>query len=117
MRIEFSGYSDDTFGEHYLTNDYYDNCASGKPIRWRLYSESQDAELLVVGQYCPFGAGGWLVGIAPADHPDGEDRFSKASEWGVVLSIGKDPDVTYSPTLVIENAPNDCELTCLERES
>jgi len=36
QEFKFEGCSDDTFGEYGVTNDDYDNCASGEPIRFQL---------------------------------------------------------------------------------
>lgn len=98
----FNGYSDDTFGEYGVTNDDYDNCASGKPIRWRLTDE-QGNGLLVIGQYGCNGAD-WLIGVEPLD--DGP-----LPPWPIRI---EQSDVPYSPALIIE-APDRCSLVCLER--
>lgn len=115
MRYEFSGYSDDTFGECTPRGDDFDNCASGKPIRYRLYSESQRAGLVVWGQFCPPGCDGWLVGVAPIDPDHDDDACQRAMGWGVSFQPCDKDGTSYSPRLVIENAPEDCVLTCMER--
>lgn len=117
MRCEFSGYSDDTFGEYHFFRDDYDNCASGRPIRYRLYSESQRAGLVIWGQYCPDGCDGWLVGVAPID-PDCDDQAcQRAMGWSVSFQPCSKNGTSYSPLLAVENAPNDCVLTCMEQNN
>lgn len=64
--LKFGRYSDDTSGEVTPRGDDYDNCASGRPIRWRVWSPKEDAGV-VVGQHCPNGCDGWLVGVSPLD--------------------------------------------------
>lgn len=114
MRYEFSGYSDDTFGE-ILTGDDYDNCASGKPIRYRVYSESQRCGVVVTGQFCPPGSDGWMIGVAPIDPDHDDESCQHAMEWGISFRTCGKNGVQYSPRLVIENAPEDCSLICMER--
>ena len=110
----FEGSSDDTFG---LTRcgddtshcDDYDNCASGKPIEWRVWSPETDDSLIVTGQYAPGTSEGWLIGIAPAPHVDGEEH--NIPTWPIRFERGSRE---YSPRLVIE-APNDVQVDCLTR--
>ncbi len=98
--LHFEGHSDDTFGEYNVTNEDHDNCANGKPI-WFLVKAGDD-ELFVVGQYCPFDATGWMIGVAKSDEddeapmPDWPMRFERSSRG-------------YSPRLVIE-APDDVKV-------
>ena len=110
----FEGSSDDTFGmtrngDDTRSCDDYDNCASGKPIEWRVWSPETDEGLIVVGQYAPGNAEGWLVGVAPAPHVDGEEHDIPA--WTIRFEAGSRP---YSPRLVIE-APADVQVDCLTR--
>jgi len=50
----FEGSSDDTFGMTQSANaDDYDNGASGEPIEWRVWSPSEDAGIIVTGQFSP----------------------------------------------------------------
>lgn len=110
----FEGSSDDTFG---LTRcgddtsrcDDYDNCASGKPIEWRVWSPETDDSLIVTGQYAPGTSEGWLIGIAPAPHVDGEEH--NIPTWPIRFERG---GREYSPRLVIE-APDDVQVDCLTR--
>ena len=100
--LRFSGYSDDTFGEYGVTNEDYDNCASGKPIAFKVWSASAQDGLVVVGQYCPGPCTGWLIGVARADEDD--DKYLPA--WPMRFERG---DRSYAPTLVIE-APDDASV-------
>lgn len=109
----FEGSSDDTFGmtrcgDNRRTCDDYDNCASGNPIEWRVWSPETDDSLIVVGQYAPCPAG-WVIGVAPAPHVDGEEHH--IPEWPIRFERG---DREYSPRLVIE-APDDVQVDCLTR--
>lgn len=63
VHLKFHGHSDHTFGEYEHFRDDYDNCASGKPIEWRL---DAGAEAMVVrGQYVCGGV--WMVGVRQVD--------------------------------------------------
>jgi len=67
--LQFAGYSDDTFGLINDTKVDHDNCASGKPIVFKVYRESNDKEgMFVVGQYnaIPY-CGAWLIGVSQLD--------------------------------------------------
>jgi hypothetical protein len=105
-RLRFEGYSDDTFGEYGHTNEDVDNCASGKPIEFLV--TAGDESLVVVGQYAPGNAGGWLVGVAPYD-PEGVD--APVPPWPMRFERG---DAPYSPALVIE-APEGVKVKPLKR--
>lgn len=110
----FEGSSDDTFGmtrcgDNRRTCDDYDNCARGNPIEWRVWSPETDDSLIVVGQYAPGTAEGWVIGVAPAPHVDGEEHH--IPEWPIRFERG---DREYSPRLVIE-APDDVQVDCLTR--
>ena len=103
----FGGSSDDTFGEITPRGDDYDNCASGEPIEWRI--DSAEGSLIVVGQYCPGSAGGWLVGVAPVDN----ERYTQAiPPWPIRIRPG---ERCYSPELEID-VPDDATLRCLTRD-
>jgi hypothetical protein len=108
----FGGSSDDTFGEITPRGDDYDNCASGKPIEWLIESASEKDSLLVVGQYCPGAATGWLIGVARADEDDG--KFPPA--WPIHIRPRADGSYrcTYSHALEIV-VPDDATIRCLQR--
>src|SRR5690554_1069748 len=101
--LVFQGYSDDTFGEYRETNVDYDNSASGRPIVFEVVSGrgKKREGLLAIGQYCPEGAGGWLVGVAP--HPDIGDGDGPIPEWPITIERS---ERSYSPSLVIEVPAN-----------
>lgn len=105
--LVFAGYSDDTFGEYALTNDDFDNSASGKPIEW-LVTAPDGEQLLVVGQYCPGAANGWLVGVARY----GDDDEADMPEWPMSIAPG---ERSYSPALLL-SAPVGSTIRCLQRE-
>lgn len=99
-RLIFEGSSDDTFGCYAKGIDAdYDNCASGKPISL-LVKSGADA-LVVVGQYCPGHADGWLIGVARHD-PECTDE-TQVPAWPIYFERA---DREYTPRLVIE-APDD----------
>lgn len=105
--FRFGGYSDDTFGEVTPGGDDYDNCASGDPVEYCVYSS--EGSLVVVGQHCPGSATGWMVGIARVD--DCEEEPIPA--WPMRFEHGESP---YSPVLVIE-APEDAITYCITRKN
>lgn len=108
--LVFGGSSDDTFGEITPRGDDYDNCASGKPIEWALVSESEGCGLLVVGQYAPGRADGWLVGVAPM----GDDEC--LPPWPMRLRAANPAahnEAPYSPVLEID-VPDDTTIQCLQ---
>lgn len=91
VELRCEGGSDDTFGVYGAgPDDDYDNCASGKPIAFRV-SHLDDA-MYVVGQYCPGKCEGWLIGIAPAH----EER--DIPQWPMRFEVSDRP---YSPALII----------------
>ncbi len=108
----FGGCGDDTFGEITPRGDDFDNCASGRPIEWLIESKETGERLLVVGQYAPGGASGWLIGIAPAN--DDDDMPIPAWPYRLRPPCGDEP--TYSPVLEVD-APDDATLRCLQRSS
>lgn len=104
----FGGSSDDTFGEITARGDDYDNCGSGAPIEWLIQDPPTGDAMLVVGQYCPSAAGGWLVGVArPAFVADDEHL----PDWPVRIVRS---DRTYSPALEID-VPDTATLRCIQR--
>lgn len=105
----FGGSSDDTFGETTPRGDDYDNCASGEPIEWLIESASEAQSILVVGQYCPGAATGWLVGVARAD----DDDDKPLPNWPIRIRPG---ERSYTPALEID-VPDDATLRCLQRDS
>ena len=68
--FQFEGASDDTFGEYNQTNEDYDNCASGKPIQFKLSTPDGEG-VLVTGIYCLEGVwkncSGWSIAVATLD--------------------------------------------------
>ncbi|MGE5523426.1 MAG: hypothetical protein ACM3SS_06915 [Rhodospirillaceae bacterium] len=105
-QLRFEGCSDDTFGEVAHFRDDFDNCASGEPVEYLVTAPDGDS-LLVVGQYCPGGATGWLIGVAHAD----DDDEKPLPAWPMRVDRGDRP---YSPALIIE-APEGVTLKCLQR--
>lgn len=100
--LKCEGSSDDTFGVYGAgPDDDYDNCATGKPISFRVSAKSDDGALIVVGQYAPGYCAGWLIGISSDEHPDYED--CPIPEWPMRFERS---DADYSPRLIIE-APDD----------
>jgi hypothetical protein len=106
--LRFEGCSDDTFGEYGVTNEDYDNCASGKPIEF--FVSAGDDCMVVVGQYCPGQCGGWLIGVSHYKATDADEHH--LPEWPMRFERGARP---YSPALIIE-APDDVEIRCLTTE-
>jgi hypothetical protein len=104
----FGGASDDTFGEITPRGDDYDNCASGKPIEWLIESASEQQSMLIVGQYCPGAATGWMIGVARVH----EDDRKPLPEWPIRLKRG---EREYSPALEVD-VPDDATLRCLQAE-
>lgn len=105
-KLRFEGSSDDTFGEYGHTMQDVDNCASGKPIEFLVTAGGES--LVVVGQYGPSNAGGWLIGAAPYD-PQGDD--APIPLWPMRFERS---DAPYSPALVIE-VPDGVEVKALKR--
>lgn len=105
--LRFEDYSDDTFGEYGVTNEDYDNAASGKPIAFLV--SASEGSMVVVGQYCPGPCGGWLIGVASHD-PDCDD--TPLPPWPMRIERGERP---YTPSLLIE-CPDDVTVTHIETE-
>lgn len=100
--LQFEGYSDDTFGEYAVTREDHDNCASGDPMTFKVWSKSADDGLFVVGQYCPGPASGWLIGVARIDGAD--DDGPGLPDWP--MRFTRSTERSYTPALLIE-APDD----------
>jgi hypothetical protein len=98
--LRFEGHSDDTFGEYGRVNEDYDNCASGKPIVFKVTAPDGDG-LHVVGQYAVGAVGCWSVGVQPLD----EDTPIPTWPMRFVLA-----ERGYSPALIIE-APDHVTIT------
>ena len=97
--LKFAGYSDDTFGEYGVTNDDYDNCASGKPIQCLI--KSGDDSLVVVGQYAETALEAcWVIGITM------EEDGKSIPNWDIRMKTAH----AYSPMLEID-VPDDFSLT------
>lgn len=99
--LRFEGYSDDTFGEQ-VTGEDYDNCASGKPIIFKVWSESEKDGLYVVGHYCPGPLTGWMIGVGRLN----EDDDYHMPKWSIRTVSDYDKGRPYSPQLIID-APDD----------
>jgi hypothetical protein len=107
--LRFEGYSDDTFGEYALTNEDFDNCASGKPVE--ILVEAGGERMVVVGQYCPGQCGGWMIGVS--HHRDTDADEHHLPDWPMRIERA---ERTYTPALVIE-APDDVVLRRLTRKA
>jgi len=99
--LRFEGYSDDTFGE-LTTREDYDNCASGEPIIFKVWSGQANDGLYVFGQYCPGPLTGWMIGVGRLNDDDDQHM----PDWPIRLQSGIDRDRSYSPQLIID-APDD----------
>lgn len=106
--LVFSGSSDDAFGDTSPRGDDYDNCGSGEPIEWLIESKSENDAILIVGQYCPGAASGWLIGAARVS----EDDDKPAPNWPMRIRQG---ERTYTPALEID-VPDDATISCLQRD-
>ena len=84
--LRFMGYSDDTFGEYAYSNIDYDNCASGKPITFKITAGGKS--MYVTGQYSKFGDGVWDIGVSAK-----EDELPN---WEMNLTFD-----AYTPVLTI----------------
>lgn len=107
--LHFIGYSDDTFACEGKGIDVdHDNCASGDPIA--MLVAGTGGSLIVIGQYCPGRAEGWLIGVSPHDPEQTDDRH--IPEWPIRVERS---DRSYSAMLVIE-APDDVTVTLLPED-
>jgi hypothetical protein len=114
-RLRFEGSSDDTFGEN-TTGEDYDNCASMKPIIFKVWSPSTNDGLYVVGQYCPGPLTGWMVGVGRLN----EDDDKRIPEWPISItpgetSPGRFATPPYTSQLTID-APDDVEVSHVKEE-
>lgn len=90
IQLVCEGFSDDTFSvEGPAISESHDNCASGKPIAFKISVSATDG-LFVVGQYGKRSAG-WSVAVEPID----EDF----PDWPMRIERG---ERGYSPRLVID---------------
>jgi hypothetical protein len=107
-KLEFQGYSDDTFAcEGPRIDVDCDNAGSGKPVTMRL--DSAEGSLVVRGQYAPGPCAGWLIGIAPAENGRDEQHIPA---WPI--QFGRS-EREYSPKLTIE-APDDVVVTLIDEK-
>lgn len=108
--LKFVGYSDDTFACTGPGIDVdKDTCASGKPVTMLVASASHAGGIIVVGQYAPGHADGWLIGVSNRD-PSHDDVPIPA--WPIRIERS---ERGYSPMLLIE-APDDVKVILLGRE-
>lgn len=100
----FEGYSDDIFGEYGVTNESYDNCASGEPIQFKIETP-KGVGVIVTGTYGnPINKGHcWMIGV------EAINENKPVSDWTFEL---KPSHKNYCNLLVVK-APDDAELTCL----
>ena len=105
-KLQFSGYSDDTFG---LINDIeldFDNCGDCTPIVFKIFSSSESNGLLIGGQYYPKNFNGWTIMVSPL--LDVEDY--ETVMWKQTLYF----DSTLSKNIILEiEVPDDTTITCL----
>lgn len=99
-RLRFYGHSDDSFGEYGLTDLDYDNCASGKPIRFRLSAEGKS--IIITGRYNRNkGTGTWDIGVSVEDE-------NNCPDWYIEIDLEG-----YSSILKV-TVPDGFVLECLE---
>lgn len=109
--LKFVGYSDDTFAcEGPKIDVDYDTCASRKPVAMLVVSPSYRGGIVVVGQYAPGHADGWLIGVSNFD-PEADDV--PIPEWPIRIERS---EAGYSPRLVIE-APDDVTVKLLGHDA
>jgi hypothetical protein len=108
--LRFEGYSDNTFGEYGVTNDDYDNCASGEPIEYLVFDPVKENGIVVIGQHCPGSATGWMIGVAVEKPPSTDDEKDGVPDWPMRFEPNG-----YENRLVIE-APDGVAVRCLTRE-
>lgn len=91
--LRFSGSSDDTFGE-WTTGVDWDNCASGKPITFKVTAGGHS--LYVTGQYSRLRNACWDVSVCRVREGDSCPAFSiRASfeAYSTVLEMDVPDDV------------------------
>lgn len=94
-RLEFYGYSDDTFGEYSTTGQDVDNCGSCDPIQC-VIDGGEKGRLMVIGQYSKASKENacWMVGISKVKESD------EFPDW--YIRCGFCDEVYYSPKISIE---------------
>lgn len=102
--LQFEGYSDDTFGER-TTREDYDNCASGEPIIFKVWSATANDGIYVVGHYCPGPLTGWMIGVGRLN----EDDYCHMPKWPMRFVADYVNGRPYSPILVVE-VPDDATV-------
>lgn len=102
-KLEFYGYSDDTFGEYGLTGQDIDNCASLEPIQC-IIDCGAAGRIMVIGQYSKGSCnnGCWMVGISKVNE---DDDFPK---WSI--QIAQSTDSEHSSMAIIEIPDTDFKL-------
>ena len=102
-RLEFHGYSDDTFGEYGMTGQDVDNCGTEDPIQC-IVDCGQFGRLMVIGQYskASIGNGCWMVGVSKVK------EYDEFPDWNV--NVGQCEDVEYSTMVTIDLPPGDFDL-------
>lgn len=98
MKLEFEGYSDDTFGEYGVTGEDVDNCGTMEPIQC-VVDGGEYGRLMVIGQYSKASCnnGCWMIGISKVEEED------VLPDWNISLLQG---DMEYSPVLELEIPDN-----------
>ena len=101
--LRFSGYSDDTFGE-WTTGIDWDNCASGKPITFKVTAGKE--ALYVTGQYDRMRNGCWDVSVSQVEEdnmPSFPMRvFFEAYSAGLEIDVPDDAAVEHMDEKEIE---------------
>lgn len=96
--LRFYGYSDDNFAYSVDGRDKDEiGCYNSHAV---FIVKGGGTHFAVCGYYCPKGAGGWSIGVAPGDHGRAEVHIP---EWPMRFERS---EREYSPALVIE-APDD----------
>ena len=95
QRLNFYGYSDDTFGEYGVTGDDVDNCGSCEPIQC-VVDCGEMGRLMVVGQYSEASNhnGCWMVGVSKVN------EYDEWPDWPIRIEYCG--EVEYSPKLIID---------------
>ena len=106
--FKFAGYSDDTFGEFEVTNNFFDNCSTGEPIQYELKTP-EGVGVVITGMYSnSINKGdGWMIGVNVID------EHKPVIDWRFRL----EPSYERYQNLLIVEAPVNSELTCLTKES
>lgn len=103
-RLQFYGYSDDTFGEYGLTGDDIDNCGSDEPIQC-IIDCGEQGRLMVIGQYskASLSNGCWMVGVSKVE------EYDEFPDWNTQIKYCA--EVEYSLKITIELPDGDFNLT------